>query len=213
MRIGFLARPTEDDFEFAALKSFPCVELNFFEDLSALERSNDIRHWSQKYGIDLSQVGLFGRNYLSDDAAERDAGLRALREVARYAQRIGAPVVTSGGGSHPALTLEQSCERVVERLGPVIAEIESQGLRFAFYNCHWANFVTHGEAWQPLLEALPGAGIKFDPSHPVYYGEDWRSQMAAWGSRIVHTHAKDVVMVQGKPFEDVPAGLGIIPWG
>jgi sugar phosphate isomerase/epimerase len=213
MRIGFIAHPTVDDLEFAALKDFPCVEFNFSQDLEAASRVAEINLWRRKFEVDISHVGLYGRNYLTDDAAEREAHLAALRRITDFVKAVGAPLVTTGGGLQEGLSLEQSCERALEVLRPSIAYAEGLGLKFAFYNCHWTNFVIGPEAWQIMLEALPTVGIKFDPSHPLYDGKDWMKQLAEWGHRVYHTHSKDTVFVDGKPFEDVPAGLGEIPWG
>ncbi|HEU4754358.1 MAG TPA: TIM barrel protein, partial [Armatimonadota bacterium] len=129
MRIGFIARPTAEDFEFAALKGFPCVELNLFDDLALLERAGEVRTWRQKYGIDLSAVGLFGRNYLADDAAEREQHLQALRRVAEFAAAVGAPVLTTGGGRNDALSPEQRLQRTLDLLGPVLQHAAGLGLR------------------------------------------------------------------------------------
>ena len=213
MRIGFIARPIEDDFEFAALKDIPCVEFNFSDDLEATRRVSEIKAWRVKYEVAISHVGLYGRNYLTDDPAEREAHLADLRRVADFAKAVGAPLVTTGGGLNPALTLEQSCARLLEIFPLAGHYVESLGLRLAFYNCHWTNFVVGPEAWEPVLAALPSVGIKFDPSHPVHAGNDWAAQLARWGHRVYHTHAKDTLLIEGKPFEDVPAGLGDIHWG
>jgi sugar phosphate isomerase/epimerase len=213
VRIGFIARPIEDDFEFAALKQFPCVEFNFSRDLDALQRVSDLNLWRRKYEVDFSHVGLYGRNYLTDDPAERDEHLQALRRVTDFARAVGAPIITTGGGLHDGLTLADSAERALRVLEPAVRHAETLGLRFAFYNCRWTNFVTGPEAWELLLPALPNVGLKFDPSHPLYDGKDWVRQLADWGHRVVHTHAKDTLFVGGKPFEDVPAGLGSTDWG
>ncbi len=214
MRIGFIARPVEDDFEFAALKEVPCLEFHFSSDLSALRRSAEIRGWKQKYETDISTVALFGRNYLAADEAERREHFAALRQVTDFAKAVGSPLVTTGGGLNPTHSREQSCERAAELFAEPIRYAESLGLKFAFYNCPWANFITGPEAWEPLLgQAFPTAGIKFDPSHPLHTGQDWSRQLADWGHRVYHAHAKDTLFIDGKPFEDVPAGLGEIPWG
>jgi sugar phosphate isomerase/epimerase len=213
MRIGFIANPEQDDFEFAALKDFPCVEFNFSEDLAATDRAQEVNLWRRKYEVDISHVGLYGRNYLADDPSERDAHLAALRRVTDYARAVGAPLVTTGAGLNPALSPEQALARTVETLRPAVEYAESQGLRFAFYNCHWTNWVIGPQQWEPVLAAFPSAGIKFDPSHPIYDGQDWSAHLAAWGHRVYHTHAKDTLFIGGKPFEDVPAGLGDTHWG
>ena len=213
MRIGFIARPVEDDFEFAALKHIPCMEFNFSDDLEATRRVAEIKAWRVKYEVAISHVGLYGRNYLSDDAAEREQHFTDLRRIADFAKAIGAPLVTTGGGLNPGLSLEESCACVMELFPAAVQHVESLGLKFAFYNCHWTNFVVGPGAWGPLLEALPTVGIKFDPSHPVYDGKDWGEQLAEWGHRVYHTHAKDTLLIDGKPFEDVPAGLGDTHWG
>jgi sugar phosphate isomerase/epimerase len=213
MRVGFIARPVLEDFEFAALKSFPCVELNIFEDLSPLERAGEIRNWRQKYCVDLSTVALFGRNYLSADAGERQRSLDALHRVIDFAEAVGAPIVTAGAGANPALSAEERLQQTLDVLGPAVERTRSLGMRFALYNCHWENWISGPEAWEAVFRGLPDAGIKFDPSHPAYAGEDWASQLAAWGHKVIHVHAKDTVFVNGKPLEDVPAGLGDTQWG
>jgi len=212
MRIGFIAHPTEEDFEFAALKAFPCVEFIFSDDLAALQRASEIRTWRQKFEVEISHVALFGRDYLTEDAAERQRHFTDLRAVTDFAKAIGAPLVTTGGGQG-GRTPEERAQRALELFPPAVRHAEGLGLRFAFYNCHWANWVTGPDAWERLLPAMPTVGIKFDPSHPLHAGEDWVAQLAQWGSRVYHTHAKDTLFVDGKPFEDVPAGLGDIEWG
>jgi sugar phosphate isomerase/epimerase len=213
MRIGFIARPVEDDFEFAALKDIPCVEFVLHGELAETRHAHEVRSWSHKYEVAISNVGLYGVNYISEDAAEREAGIASLRKAVDFARAVGSPLITTGGGLNPALSAEESGRRTLDVLGPETERVRASGLRFAFYNCHWTNWITGPAAWGTVLEALPHAGIKFDPTHPLYAGEDWAAHLAEWGSRVYHTHAKDTLVIGGKPFEDVPAGLGDIHWG
>ena len=69
------------------------------------------------------------------------------------------------------------------------------------------------EAWGLTLPHLPELGIKFDPSHPLYDGEDYLAHLRDWGGRVTHFHAKGSLRIEGKPFEDPPAGLDETAWG
>jgi sugar phosphate isomerase/epimerase len=85
-------------------------------------------------------------------------------------------------------------------------------LTVAFYNCHWENFIDRPSAWEIALPQLPGVGIKFDPSHPIQMGRDWKVELLAAGPNLKHAHAKDVLNVGGKFIADPNPGLGDIRW-
>jgi sugar phosphate isomerase/epimerase len=95
---------------------------------------------------------------------------------------------------------------------PFIQEAQSKGLKFAFYNCHWENVVDRPSAWERVLPQFPEVGVKFDPSHPIQGGRDWKAELLAAGPYLMHTHAKDVLRVGGKFVADPNPGLGDIRW-
>jgi sugar phosphate isomerase/epimerase len=76
----------------------------------------------------------------------------------------------------------------------------------------WENIIDRPAAWERALRELPGVGIKFDPSHPIQGGRDWKAELLAAGPHLMHAHAKDVLQVGGKFVADPNPGLGDIRW-
>lgn len=216
MRIGFIANLREEDFAFAQQHGLPCVEFNTSDDpdsvATLVAHQEQVQAWCEKYQVDISHTGLYGCNHISDDPEERARHFANFKAQADFTAAVGAPLITTGGG-HPSGNLAADLQKLFQYLPPYFEYAAHKGLRFAFYNCHWGNFVIGPEAWEPILEKYPQIGIKFDPSHPIYDGRDWKKQMADFGAHIVHTHAKDTIFIDGRPFEDVPAGMGDTDWG
>lgn len=213
MRIGFIARGVEDDFRFCKEHGIRCVEFNLHEDMTLLGHADQINAWRAAYGVDISHVGLFGRDFLAWDEVEVDRHVSDLKRCVEFASEIGAPIITTGGGDKGDRTMKDACEELLRALGPTIDLVHAKKMRLAFYNCHWTNFVVGPPAWDRLFDHRPDLGIKFDPSHPLHDHKDWRPQMRDYGQFVLHAHAKDTLLIDGRPFEDVPAGLGSIPWG
>lgn len=228
MRIGFIARADENEFAFAQKHGFPCVEFNTspkglasFRDAAA-----DVPKWAKKHGVDISSFGYFGAEYFSEDEETRRLSREGAPAAVDVCAALGAPVFVLGTGSpprrmqpqrHPAkpqpVPIDEACRMAVEALGPVVEKAEGLGLKVAFYNCDWANFCYNEGAWGAMLAALPNAGIKFDPSHPFYRGEDYLAQMRDWGHRFWHTHAKGgMKTLGGERLQDPPAGMDQIDW-
>jgi sugar phosphate isomerase/epimerase len=132
--------------------------------------------------------------------------------VTDLAAALGAPLLIAGTGTPLGDNPEAQYMAAVERLRPSIQEAQSRGLKFAFYNCHWENVIDRPAAWERALPELPGVGIKFDPSHPIQGGRDWKSELLAAGPHLMHAHAKDVLQVGGKFVADPNPGLGDIRW-
>ena len=228
MRIGFIARPEENEFAWAAEHGFPCVEFNRAPGgvTSQREVASDVRKWSKTHGVDVSSFGYFGAEYFSDDEATRKLSLDDATSAVETCAELGAPVFVLGTGSppmrmqperHPSkpqpVPIDEACRMAVETLGPIVQKAESLGLKVAFYNCDWANFCYNKSAWGMMLAAFPKAGIKFDPSHPFYRGEDYLAQMRDWGHRFHHTHAKGgMKTLGGERIQDPPAGMDQIDW-
>jgi len=228
MRIGFIARPEENEFAWAAEHGFPCVEFNRAPGHVASQRevAPDVRAWSKQYGVDVSSFGYFGAEYFSGDEAVRKLALDDAANAVETCAELGAPVFVLGTGSRPTrpmpklgftkpqpIPIDEACRMAIETLGPVVEKAESLGLKVAFYNCDWANFCYNESAWGAMLATFPKAGIKFDPSHPFYRGEDYLAQMRDWGHRFWHTHAKGgMKTLGGERIEDPPAGMDQVDW-
>jgi sugar phosphate isomerase/epimerase len=60
---------------------------------------------------------------------------------------------------------------------------------------------------------LKDLGIKYDPSHCYQEGGDYMSETKNWGDRFFHVHIKGCINIDGKRFDNVPAGLDQLDWG
>jgi len=85
-------------------------------------------------------------------------------------------------------------------------------MNIASYNCSWNNFVDQKRAWNLIHGQWNDLGIKFDPSHSRYAGRDYLQEMRDWGHRFYHVHLKGSLIIDGKRFDDPPAGRDQNDW-
>lgn len=204
MQLGFLTDGDPDDVAFAAANGFDCLELALFGDTPLFDDASGFHKALSDHGISLAAVSLFGQNYF--DPFEGAARWERLWRTVELTATLGAPIVVFGSGSAPSVSA------AVDAFRPVVEEAQHVGLQAAFYNCHWENVVDRPSAWDQALPKLPGVGVKFDPSHPVYEGRDWRAELLAAGPHLRHVHAKDTLSVQGRIVTDPNPGLGDMDW-
>ena len=213
MQLGFLTAGTVEDVAFAARHGFGCLELALFGDTPLFADHRDFAAALRDAALPLAAVSLFGQNYRDPAPARRQKALDRLERAADLAAALGAPVFVTGTGADPGRPEEQQWDEAAEEMAPRVAAIQRRGLHFAFYNCHWANVMLTPAAWQSILPRIPGAGLKFDPSHPAYAGRDWMPELLAAGPALLHAHAKDVLRVGDRIVADPNPGLGQIAWG
>jgi sugar phosphate isomerase/epimerase len=212
MQLGFLTDGNVEDVAFAAREGFDCLELALFGDTPLFENHADFKNALADNNVALPAVSLFGQNYFAEDEGAARANRDRLRRVLDLAAGLGAPVVVFGTGTPPGNSHREKALNGVDGLRPVVDMAQAKGLKVAFYNCHWENWVDRPETWEVALPKLPGVGVKFDPSHPIQAGRDWKVELLAAGPHLVHAHAKDVLQVGGKFVSDPNPGLGDIRW-
>lgn len=212
MRLGFLTDGRTEDAAFAAREGFDCVELALFGDTPLFQDHGAFRRALADAGVALAAVSLFGQNYFDAEGAKAREKRDRLRRVIDLTAELGAPVVVFGTGTPPGNSHREKALNGVEELRPVVAEAQGRGLKVAFYNCHWENWVDRPDIWEVALPRVPGVGVKFDPSHPFQAGRDWQAELLAAGPHLMHAHAKDVLRVGGKFIADPNPGLGSIRW-
>lgn len=212
MQLGFLTDGRVEDVAFATRHGFDCVELALFGDTALFDHHRTFKWSLREHGIGLAAVSLFGQSYFHADGAERQKLVDRLRRVADLAAALGAPVLVAGSGTPAGASEAEQGKAAIEGMRPVIQEAQAKGLKFAIYNCHWENVIDRPAAWERALAELPGVGIKFDPSHPIQSGRDWKAELLAAGPHLMHAHAKDVLQVGGKFVADPNPGLGDIRW-
>ena len=213
MRLGFLTDGRVEDVTFAQQKQFGCLEVALFGDSPLYKDCKDFKKACSDSGIPVCAVSLFGQRLCGKDRKAVKKGREHFRAARDLALKLGAEILIAGSARYEDIPEEDQYERVIKDMAPMIEQVQDKGLDFAFYNCRWENVVCTPEAWARVLPDIPDAGIKFDPSHPVYDGRDWMPDMWKAGERILHCHAKDTMWIAGQRIPDPNPGLGQTNWG
>ncbi|MCH8275160.1 MAG: sugar phosphate isomerase/epimerase [Armatimonadetes bacterium] len=221
IRLGFIAKNNDKgEIRWAAEHGIPLVEYNYPTEFDeTFPETEQVRACLRQHGVDVCAAGCWGQEFISLDSAKKEKAIQRLKGTIQFAHDIGCPVVMTGGGDREGDGLKSKLNDVVEAYKGIADYAAERGVRVCFYNCHWNNCVIGPDAWDFLLPALPGIGIKFDPSHPYHDGQDPYVQLADYGEHVFHVHAKEVLYVGGGPREggqavDEPmAGMGDFHWG
>jgi len=213
MRIGFICDLTEQDFKFARDNGFEVVEFNGSYDMEFTKKAKELAGYVKKYGVAFNMLGLFGRNYISDDAGERAQHLADAKAAVDFCEAIGSPVFVTGGGDEEKRSLQENCGRAIDHLGQLIEYAKPKGIKVALYNCHWTNFAVGPDSWEIIMPALPDLGIKYDPSHAIGDNRDHLVELRDWGQKVYHVHAKGSLSIGGQRFPDPNPGMDQTNWG
>jgi sugar phosphate isomerase/epimerase len=170
-------------------------------------------------GIGISGLGYYP-NPLHGDAGHRDEVIGHLKKVVTAAAKMKVPVVNTFMGGDRSLNLDENWARA-ERIFPdIVAHAQDAGVTLAFENCpmifsydEWPG--GHNIAYSPRIfrriferwgEAV---GMNYDPSHLVWQMIDQTRFIKEFGARIVHAHAKDVMIDRDGLYENGVMSVGM----
>jgi sugar phosphate isomerase/epimerase len=184
-------------------------------------------------GLAISALGYYP-NPLHAEAGHREQVIGHLKKVIAAAGLMGVPVVNTFVGGDRTLSVDQNWDRATRIFPEIVAHARDHGVTLAFENCpmifsqdEWPgghNIAYSPRIWRRILEAWEGVGMNYDPSHLVWQMIDQRRFIREFGPRMVHVHAKDVMIDQDGLYENgvmsvgmgwqVPRmpGLGDIDW-
>lgn len=185
-------------------------------------------------GIEVSGLGYYP-NPLHADAAHRERVIGHLKKVIEAAGMMGVPVVNTFVGGDRTLPLEENWARAQAVFPAIAAHARAHGVRLAFENCpmifshdEWPgghNIAYAPKIWRRILNDWgDDVGMNFDPSHLVWQMIDPLRFIREFGPRMVHVHAKDLMIDRDGLYENgimslgmgwqVPRmpGLGEVPW-
>lgn len=184
-------------------------------------------------GIAVSGLGYYP-NPLHPDAASREQAIGHLKKVIAAAALLRVPVVNTFLGGDRALHIEDNWARAQAIFAPILSHARDHGVTLAFENCpmifsrdEWPgghNIAYSPKIWRRILNDWDGVGMNFDPSHLVWQMIDQARFIREFGARMVHVHAKDVMIDRDGLYENgvmsvgmgwqVPRmpGLGDIDW-
>jgi sugar phosphate isomerase/epimerase len=171
-------------------------------------------------GIDISGLGYYP-NPLHPDASHRDMVIGHLKRVITAAGLMDVKVVNSFVGGDRTLTLDQNWERAVAIFPDIVKHARDNGVTLAFENCpmifskdEWPgghNIAYNPKIWRRIFEAWGDhVGMNYDPSHLVWQMIDNARFIGEFGARMVHVHAKDMMVDHDALYENgiMSAGIG-----
>ena len=169
-------------------------------------------------GLAISGLGYYP-NPLHPEAEHRERVIRHLRQVIVAAGLMKVPVVNTFVGGDRRLTLDENWERAAALWPDIVAHAEDHGVTLAFENCpmifsqdEWPgghNIAYSPRIWRRILECWEGVGMNFDPSHLVWQMIDQSRFIREFGPRMVHVHAKDVMIDRDGLYDNGVMSLGM----
>lgn len=170
-------------------------------------------------GMSISGLGYYP-NPLHAEAGHRERVISHLKKVITAAGLMSVPVVNTFVGGDRTLSVDQNWERASQIFPAIVEHARNSGVKLAFENCpmifskdEWPgghNIAYNPKIWRRILESWgEDVGMNYDPSHLVWQMIDNNRFIKEFGSRIVHVHAKDLMIDQDALYENGIISLGI----
>jgi sugar phosphate isomerase/epimerase len=210
MKLGYLAKLSEEECTTAAQLGYDCLEVGSTWDLRHLADAGYRKSEAEKARAILARSGLSVSAVAVYFAVPREVEdrFRAYELYIRFCQDLGVGCIAAMAQSDPAKPLDENLdlwESVFSRVAPLA---EEAGVKIAFENWPGLNsaFPPIGSinvafspmVWEKMFKRVdsPSLGLEFDPSHLVWQGIDWAAQVVRWAARIHHVHAKDTEILK-----------------
>jgi sugar phosphate isomerase/epimerase len=188
------------------------------QDMTAT-RADEIMGALRGRGLDVSGLGYYP-NPLHADAAHRDRVIGHLKRVISAAAMMKVGVVNTFVGGDRTLSADQNWDRAAAIFPDIVAHARDNGVMLAFENCpmifsgdEWPgghNIAYSPRMWRRIFEAWgEDVGMNFDPSHLVWQMIDPLRFIREFGSRMVHVHAKDLMIDRDGLYENGILSLGM----
>jgi sugar phosphate isomerase/epimerase len=216
MRLGIIRGYSEEDFAYVAGKGLKFIELTLnSEPQEKFEAAAEsIKALVKKYGVDIGSVGRWGLTRLNPDGSVNAETMDIDKRTITTAAAVGCKIYNLGVNK-PAnrMPFEDRVAAAVAYLTEMVEFGKSKGVQVNVYNCDWGNFICQHDVWKHVLPKVPGLGIKYDPTHTMgRHGDPYR-EIKEYGKYIKHFHIKGIIFVDGREYDDPPAGLDQINWG
>jgi sugar phosphate isomerase/epimerase len=226
MKLGFFTAilpdlSLEHVLEFAAQKSFACVELacwpagkadRKFAGVSHLDVANftqaqadDINARCIRHGVSISALGYYP-NPLDPNPVVSRRAVEHFKLVIRAAAKLGLKNANTFIGRDWTKTVDENWPRFLKTWKPLIAFAEDQGIKVGIENCpmcfsrdEWPggkNLAASPVIWRRMFEDIPSPhfGLNYDPSHFVLQHMDPIRPLHEFRDRLFHLHAKDLTI-------------------
>ena len=216
MYLGIIGWFDEKSFKNAAEKGISALEFDINDNCNVpvfTSKLPEIKELIKKYGVTVSAIGQWGTQRLLDDRSVNEEQLEIEKELMRGAAEIGCKVYITGCNRGPGWDNDADYKGAAEYMRRLVAYGEELGgVKVCLDNCDWNNFLDNSGAWGRIIPEVPGLGIKFDPSHAVVHGRDWREEMRKWAKHFYHVHIKGTLYLGDNCWDFPPAGLDDFDW-
>ncbi|WP_113675568.1 sugar phosphate isomerase/epimerase family protein [Vallitalea guaymasensis] len=216
MNLGIIADPTEESFIMAKNKGLDFIELciNINVDVDEfISNVDQIIQWINAYNVKIGSIGRWGSNRIDEKGNICQDELEKEYKLIEACKKLGCGVYVCGCNEQESLSYLENCQAAINFFEKLLAYGKELGIKIATYNCRWNNFVYSEKAWNIIHGQLDELGIKYDPSHSYYDDNDnYLSEIAKWGNRFYHFHVKGALKVDGKRYDDPPAGMDQLDW-
>ncbi|MEG0692359.1 MAG: sugar phosphate isomerase/epimerase [Oscillospiraceae bacterium] len=219
MKLGIIS----PDFKLGSFEKIKSMGLDFIEFCINSDTENryqefydeadNINTALKKLGLFVGSVGRWGADKICKDGSHNAKELIADETLIKAASKLGCPVYVTNCNYVDEISLYENYTAAITYFKKLIELGNQYNIKIATNNCRWNNYVTCDPAWSVVHGQLKELFIKFDPSHSVYAGGDYLSEMKKWGNRFAHVHIKGSLVIEGERFDDPPAGLDQTNWG
>jgi sugar phosphate isomerase/epimerase len=173
-----------------------------------------------KRKITMSALGYYPNN-LHPDEAHRVSVNEHTMKVIRAAGLMGVPVVSTFIGADASKTQAENWEQAQKIWPNIVKFAEDNNVRIAIENCpmifskdEWPsghNLAYSPKIWREIFAKFgTTVGLNLDPSHLLWQMIDIERVIREFGSRIYHTHVKDMEIDRDGLYENgiMSGGIG-----
>lgn len=152
--------------------------------------------------ITMSALGYYPNN-LHPDPAHRKSVNEHTKKVIRAAALMGVPVVSTFIGADASKTQDENWDEAQKVWPDIVKYAAERDIKIAIENCpmiftkdEWPsghNLAYSPRIWREMFDTFgKTVGLNLDPSHLVWQMIDIERVIREFGTRIYHTHVKDM---------------------
>ena len=215
MKLGIISYWNEAAFIYAKEKGLDFVEFCVNTGSSAEEfaaQTDNLNGWIEKYGVAVGSIGRWGDIRINANGTVNEAARKSDLTLIKAAAKIGCPVYNCGVNYIDSKNYDENVDIAVAYLTELVKFGKEKGVKVTVYNCDWANFVVEPKAWEKVMPRVDSLGIKYDLSHTVGRNGDYFAELRDFGKYVYHVHIKGILQIDGKIYDNPPAGLDLVPW-